>query len=73
MQVTSSIIGPRASLSMTLCPVDDTSAFCTSSSLVAAAFSAHRKDNRKHTKHEIKNIMEMFKMIMLVTNYSDNT
>lgn len=37
--LTSSIIGPKASLSITLWPVDDTSAFCTSSSLAAAAFS----------------------------------
>lgn len=37
---TSSIIGPSASLSMTPCPVDDTSDFCTSSMLAAAAFSA---------------------------------
>lgn len=40
---TSSIIGPRASLSITLWPVDDTSAFCTSSSLAAAAFSTGGK------------------------------
>lgn len=36
---TSSIMGPSASLSMTPCPVDDTSDFCTSSMLAAAAFS----------------------------------
>lgn len=39
--LTSSIIGPKASLSITLWPVDDTSAFCTSSSLAAAAFSVN--------------------------------
>lgn len=44
--VTSSIMGPSASLSMTPCPVDDTSDFCTSSMLAAAAFSA--------TKHKSK-------------------
>lgn len=41
--LTSSIIGPKASLSITLWPVDDTSAFCTSSSLAAAAFSGNVK------------------------------
>lgn len=40
---TSSIMGPSASLSMTPCPVDDTSDFCTSSMLAAAAFSATNK------------------------------
>lgn len=48
--LTSSIIGPKASLSITLCPVDDTSAFCTSSSLAAAAFSVNVTDLKKKKK-----------------------
>lgn len=44
---TSSIIGPKASLSITLWPVDETSAFCTSSSFAAAAFSVNRRVSEK--------------------------
>ncbi len=47
---TSSIIGPKASLSITLWPVDETSAFCTSSSFAAAAFSVNRKVNDKSSE-----------------------
>lgn len=36
---TSSIMGPKVSLSMTPCPVEETSAFCTSSALATGAFS----------------------------------
>lgn len=45
--LTSSIIGPKASLSITLWPVDETSAFCTSSSFAAAAFSVHKTEREK--------------------------
>lgn len=36
---TSSIMGPKVSLSMTPCPVEETSAFCTSSASATGAFS----------------------------------
>lgn len=41
---TSSIMGPRESLSMTPCPVEETSAFCTSSA--TGAFSVTRRPER---------------------------
>lgn len=47
---TSSIMGPRASLSMTPGPVDETSAFCTSSASATGAFSATRNTWRQESK-----------------------
>lgn len=42
-------------MSITLWPVDDTSAFCTSSSLAAAAFSAEgKRDAEKDRRNEIR-------------------
>lgn len=51
---TSSIIGPKASLSITLWPVDETSAFCTSSSFAAAAFSVNKRVSHKKLRGKIK-------------------
>jgi len=47
VEPTSSIMGPRASLSMTPCPVEETSAFCTSSASATGALSA--EDDNKET------------------------
>lgn len=65
--LTSSIIGPKASLSITLWPVDETSAFWTSSSFAAAAFSVDRKFNGKYK------IDKYFKIGHLLTGIFANT
>lgn len=46
-------MGPKASLSITLWPVDETSAFCTSSSFAAAAFSVNQEINDTQNKEKI--------------------